>query len=95
MWIQNWNGPGVVNSHVPEVSHTDAELKDHDVVADMEAVKNVVVPSLSYKAGHLDQPVSVFQSFGCSSKGLYSTGYFLADFGLNDTSFPNSTSHGW
>ena len=41
-------------SHVPEVSHTDAKPKEHDVVADMEAAKNVDAPSLSKKAGHLD-----------------------------------------
>ena len=41
-------------SHVPEASHTDAKLKEHDVVANMETALNVVVPSLSNKAGHLE-----------------------------------------
>ena len=39
-------------SHVPEVSYSDAKLNEHGVVADMDAVLNVVVPSLSYKFGH-------------------------------------------
>jgi len=41
-------------SHVPEDSCTGAKLKENDVVADMEAVKNVVVPSLSNRAGHVE-----------------------------------------
>ena len=44
----------LIYTYLPEASYTDAKLKEYDVVAGMEAVKNVVAPSLSNNAGHLE-----------------------------------------
>ena len=38
-------------------------------------------------------PVFAFESFGCSSEGLYNSGNYLAVFMLNGMSFPHSTYH--
>ena len=49
-------GTGQVSlySHVPEVICIGAKLKENEVVVDMEAVKNIAVPSLNNKARHLE-----------------------------------------
>ena len=43
-----------LHSHAPEVNCIDAKLREHDVVADMGAVKNFVVPTLRNNSRHLE-----------------------------------------